>query len=107
MLAVICGWVLFRAETLTHGLYYLRAMFVPTASPYNPRIFLNPVVWTALAAGFLFCGVLSYIMPRLKAILMDDSKVYVWEVLVMPILLILCIICLVSSTYNPFIYFRF
>lgn len=107
MLTVICGWVLFRAETLTHGLYYLRAMFSPTASIYDIRIFLNPLVWTTLAAGFLFCGVLSRVIPRLNAVLMDDSKVYVWEILVLPVLLVLCIICLVSNTYNPFIYFRF
>ena len=107
MLTVICGWVLFRAETLTHGLYFLRAMFVPTASPYNTRIFLNPVVWSALAAGVLFSGILTCVMPRMKSVLLDDSKVYGWELLEMPVLLVLCIICLVANTYNPFIYFRF
>ena len=107
MLVVVCGWVLFRAETLTHAGYYLRAMFVPTSSSYDIRIFADPLVSGALAAGFLFSGVLSYIMPRMKTVLQNDSKVYAWEIPVLPVLLVLCGICLAANTYNPFIYFRF
>ena len=107
MLAVICGWVFFRADTLTHGVRYLHVMFVPTGSPYDIRIFLNPMVETALLAGVLCCGILHRFLPRLKAVLMDDARVYFWEPVVLPVLLVLCIICLVANTYNPFIYFRF
>ena len=107
MLIVVCGWVLFRAETLTQGFHYLRAMFVPAASSYDIRIFLNPLVWSALAAGVLFSGVLSYILPQMKTVLQNDRQVYWWDFLTTPVLLILCIISLVANTYNPFIYFRF
>ena len=107
MLAVVCGWVLFRAETLTQGFHYLRAMFVPAASSYDIRIFVNPLIWSAMAAGFLFSGVLTYILPQMRSALLNDRQICGWDFLVMPVLLILSIISLLSNTYNPFIYFRF
>ena len=107
MLAVIGGWVFFRAETLAQGVQYLRVMFIPAASPYRIGIFLNPVVWCALIGGVLFCGILQRLCPRLKTVLTDESRIYSWEYVLMPALLVLCVISLVANTYNPFIYFRF
>jgi len=107
MLAVICGWEFFRAETLTQGIHYLHTMFIPAASPYRIGIFLNPPVWGALTAGVLFCGILQRLCPGLKTVLTDESRIYFWEYVLMPVLLVLCVISLVANTYNPFIYFRF
>ena len=71
------------------------------------EFFLNPIVWCALTAGLLFCGVLVQLFPRLKTVLTDESRIYPWELVLMPILFFLCVISLVANTYNPFIYFRF
>ena len=107
LLAVICGWVFFRAETLRQGLYYLRVMFVPKESPYHAGVFMNPPVLTVLFFALLFCGLLQRWVPRLKNALYDDDRIGAWEVLLLPVLLFCCIVCLAANTYNPFIYFRF
>ena len=57
--------------------------------------------------GVLFCGILQRLCPGLKTVLTDESRIYFWEYVLMPVLLVLCVISLVANTYNPFIYFRF
>ena len=59
------------------------------------------------AAGILLCGPVQALLPKWKAMLYREDRVYAAECAVQLVLLFLCVMSLVSSTYNPFIYFRF
>ena len=79
---------------IASGKYSLMSRF----KEHKLRLFLLEV---------LFCGILVQLFPKLKTALTDESRIYPWEMALMPVLLFLCVISLVANTYNPFIYFRF
>lgn len=112
LLAVVLGFVLFRADTLTQAGYFIKAMFgfgaaggvgyamaVQMLSPYYLFIFLvaligaTPLpkkVWLRLASG--------------------EKSAKVMELLGMLlcfVVLLASFMALASNSYNPFIYFRF
>ncbi len=106
-LMLVCGWVLFRAETLSSGWTFLRRMFTVHGSPYGFSAVCPVPVLVILGLAVILCGPLQALCPKLHAALFDETKVGAWEFLVLPALLFLSMICLVAGTYNPFIYFRF
>ena len=107
MLVVICGWVLFRAETLTQALAYWHKMFIPakmeTITPFWGREFQ-----LALVLAILSCGIISVLYRKFSERFKIGDNILA---LIKPIccigILYLSIILLASNTYNPFIYFRF
>ena len=109
LLCVLFGWVIFRAPGLREGALWLRAMFQPTAgSAAFPLVrFLDAKRLAFAAAGILLCGPVQALLPKWKAMLYREDRVYAAECAVQLVLLFLCVMSLVSSTYNPFIYFRF
>ena len=61
-----------------------------------------------LLFSILLSGILQSILQRIKRNEFFESEKITWiDDFAMPAMLIVCIICLVSGTYNPFIYFRF
>ena len=109
MLCVVLAWVLFRAPGLRAGLLWLRAMLVPTAGSgaYPVARYLDGRILLLLAAGLLLCGPLQQALPRLKAALYSRRVPGKAQTAALLGTLFACIMLLVSSTYNPFIYFRF
>ena len=105
--AFVIGWVLFRAENLTYACDYIKNMFglikehdIAFDLPY----YIDNGEIAAIIVGIL-CA-----MPIFKNMLVfkNKSKLYhgvinVWLI----ILFILSSAAVASSTYNPFIYFRF
>ena len=97
---IVIGWVFFRSDSMGLAVQYLGSMFTSTV-PLN-RFVIEYLLrfWPYL----LFGVVLSVpIFPRLQA-------TRVWRVLELPVLaglLLLCMMNLLASSYNPFIYFRF
>ncbi len=101
-LSVILSFVIFRADTMTAAARYLAAMFVPgSASP--ALALLDPYTLMILGVALLF----SFpIVPRVRAWADAHHLDWIGYAISIPLLL-LCVISLASSTYNPFIYFRF
>ena len=94
MLAVMLGWVFFRADTLDQALHYLSALAGAGEAGSLARYAGNSVL-TALAVG----SVLSVMPIKLNSrpVLQAASV----------LLFLVAAFNLASGTYNPFIYFRF
>ena len=119
LLAVLVGWVFFRAETLGSAWEYLKAMFgfgsgagIPTpAMPLNSEVILcmflgallsaAPQLWSRKAAGLLAYrvtpGAEAAAMPNLSLIDMG----------LLCLVFLLSCIALAGGTHKAFIYFRF
>ena len=109
MLAVVVGWVLFRADNLSAAGNYLLTMFglkgaalVDTMAVFHFREYLVP-----LCAGLL-CS--TPIFRRLR----ERAENRGWETayglcdgLIQLLLFVVGLSCLVMNAHNPFIYFNF
>jgi alginate O-acetyltransferase complex protein AlgI len=116
ILAVMVGWVFFRATSLAQALDYLAALSGlrrgdPQAQPWT--MYCNPLLLTAIAAGVVgstpWIPVLGALRRRSEA----RGRIAVAAVLDTVGLLGSCLLLLLSMlelagrSYNPFIYFRF
>lgn len=113
LFVVLIGWVFFRADGLANGLKYIKAMFAPGKQLVaNIVAILNSRTFVVMLIGILLCGIAQVAIVRLKKNKKFDN---IWSKRVVrfgePVLLVsimvVSIAMLVSSTYNPFIYFRF
>ena len=109
LLAVLFGWVLFRAPDLAYAIGYWGRMLVPhTAGAACTALrFLDGRTILLLALGILLCGPAQTVLPRLRSALFDQEDTGWAQVALLMALFLYCIVLLVSNTYNPFIYFRF
>lgn len=104
MALVAIGWVLFSGETLAESVSYLGSMFgfgagfVDESTKYYLSSYLLPLTLMCLSAF----GVFRF-LPRPK----KNEWRFAYQSAGYLVLFVLCIICLVSDTYNPFLYFRF
>lgn len=104
MLLVMCGWVLFSAPDLTGAVLYLKAMFGGAAGWTDGNgAYLLSTNLAVLALG-AFCAT-----PLYRKVLdhVDPKWVSRAKVVTYPLLFALCVVFMVSETYNPFLYFRF
>ncbi len=107
MLVVIIGWVLFRSPDLDYAINYLKIMFgltQPYSIGYSVLFYLTPMTITMLAiAGISSLPVIRYMENKFKSI----SLQYIIQNVLTIILFLISILFIATSTYNPFIYFRF
>ena len=106
VLVFVLGWVLFRANDLSHALDLYKLMFSYKESIFTVRYFFYPQTLVCFVFGILFSGLFQSLFPKIKEIIFS-SKIYILESIIQFILLFICIMYLVNGTYNPFIYFRF
>ena len=111
VLAVTVGFVIFRADTLTEGLWFIRQMF--TGWHFAPesmslvRQQMHPLFIAALAAAVIAC---CPVVPALKTALDKKKGQKALETFADVLSLaglLLCLLSLAGGAYNPFIYFRF
>lgn len=109
IVVVTIGWVFFRIENIQDAFAYVTKMiptFGPSQSIYSISEFVGNKEIIVLIAAILFCGVgkngLEKVYPAYV-----KFKYSFWEISLCTVLTILCIMQLVSGTYNAFIYFRF
>ena len=112
LLAVMIGWVFFRADSLMGAFLYLRAMaglgtLEPTA--FAPSFYLTPELILALAAGVVGSMPIGLMFERWRT---RASATPVWifdTVAVAAFCLILAasMLQVAAGSYSPFIYFRF
>lgn len=105
MLIVMIGWVFFSAENLSSALSYIKSMFGLYGNAFTDstsRYLLSENIFSVSVMILCATGVFA-LLPRVKnfrfnTILMSAGYIGIF---------ILCIIYLISETYNPFLYFRF
>lgn len=108
MLVTVLGWVVFRAETLSSAVLMYGGMFGVSGFATDgiftllQRSGVSGLFVLAMLAGFWF----AYPHEKLKDHLMRGSGRIIGDVLSV-LLLLVCMLCLAASSYNPFIYFRF
>jgi alginate O-acetyltransferase complex protein AlgI len=120
LFVVIMAWVLFRADDFTYAWGYYKAMFSVRSIQLNYNvldIFLNDQVYFLLIIAVISSTrIWVVIYDRLEKLtrLFNANQINITRVIFTFALLffILCIMLLsstslISSTYNPFIYFRF
>ena len=110
LIIVLVGWVLFRADGLMDALRYLRVMFLPASVKcyFDYSMIVNIknilIIIIAIILSGIGHGVLNKLKCKEKIVRFYGKYI---EVFVIFILMFICIMMLASSTYNPFIYFRF
>ncbi len=105
MLCVVLGWVLFDFTKLQEMGAYFANLFTAQHSLYSADAVTLLLTHLPL---FIFAVVFSVPTARTVFTRCKDTRVYrVLEPVIGAAAFVLCIASLVSSTYNPFLYFRF
>jgi alginate O-acetyltransferase complex protein AlgI len=121
LVVVAVGWVFFRADSLPTALGYLEAMVSPgrvvTLKP-DLAVLLHAQSIAALVAGSLLAfPLVPWLLARVnapwaterqeRANRLDTTAVRALPASLLLASFVLCIALLVSTTLNPFLYFRF
>ena len=107
MIIVLLGWVLFLNMKPDVTLLYLRGMIIPAeVTTLSVSSFLSVKLIIVLAACVLCASPLAKKLLEKAEESRRLSTVVVRSVLALAVLA-LCVVLLMSDTYNPFIYFRF
>jgi alginate O-acetyltransferase complex protein AlgI len=99
------GWVLFNLTDFTQLTHALRTMFVWQSSSLGQVISTDSAVLYGviyLPLALLFSFPVAKKLPKPKTALGEGIACAGYGVI-----LVVCILCIISSSYNPFIYFRF
>jgi alginate O-acetyltransferase complex protein AlgI len=116
LLVVMIAWVFFRSETLSQAQTYIYTLFNMTAYQTSAYQFYQVISYEALYAFIMALFLSMPIYPWFKNKLIIKSsntnyKLFLFvnlpEFLLMFSLFFISILKISSSTYNPFIYFRF
>ena len=106
LFVVMIGWVLFRADSLEVAGDILARMFWPSDGRLGGE-FIDPLGWLVMVIGILTAG------PWLGRTLLSDggpessTARQLRAAVAVSVLAGICFVALFSTTYNPFIYFRF
>lgn len=105
MFIVIIAWVFFRANSLGDAIIYVGNMFGIGATSFADSAVVSNIKATASILVFGIIGM----TPCVKNIIirLRNSKFRIVETIWVMILFILSLLQVISSTYNPFIYFNF
>jgi alginate O-acetyltransferase complex protein AlgI len=116
MVLVLVGWVFFRCETLTHAAAFLSAM-AGAGAPGNPedwRAALDPHVAIAIAVGAIasvgaFAGFHDGVLAAWRARQAAAIEVgyQLGRLAFLALIALGSTLTLISSRFNPFIYYRF
>ena len=115
-LVIISSWVFFRADTLTQAMDYFSAMANianwHTATFLYAQTLSNESIYV-FAIGLIFSlPIYTWLKHHLttfseNSTLKVVALIYIPRLTILSVLLMLSILKVASSTYNPFIYFRF
>ncbi len=101
IILVMVGWVFFRIEGFSSALRYLGSMF-----GFSGRL-LGPLEFSSLDCLILLAGMIASV-PWGEALKIKlNRRVKILQTVMLFALSGINMLLLVSSTYNPFIYFRF
>ena len=105
MLVVMIGWVLFSKESFSEAVDYIKAMLCLSGNAFFDSSAMYYISTAGLSIVIMSLSALGYFakMPRIKNYRFNVITTAVGYTLVF----LLCVIYLISETYNPFLYFRF
>lgn len=103
---VIIGRILFRAESLSDAYVYLKSVFGLNGNAFSDGLFAG---WLSQNVILLIIGAIlcTPVIKRLSEKTKDILAVRIISVIGLCVLFVLSVASLVSSSYNPFIYFNF
>lgn len=108
MFVVNIGWVFFRVDKLSDSFSYIGKMLAPwlyTKSDYSVFEFVTPQMIFVIILGVFGSGIVKRLGE--KTGLEAKLKYSTAEIIYCAAIFFLSLLSLASSTYNPFIYFRF
>lgn len=108
ILIVNIGWVFFRIEDIKLAFSYIIRMLFPwqyVVSDFHIKEFVNPYIFFICICAILGTGGIQHLC--IKNGVESKWKNSVLELVYCMVILIFSFFSLTSSTYNPFIYFRF
>jgi alginate O-acetyltransferase complex protein AlgI len=108
-LITLVGWVLFRADTLTHAVNYLGSMFSLDFRPGEIVPGVKFYVILVLAVLFSFQGLIRGMEGWQEKVLSPEQpkRKLVWMTAFSVLFFIISVGAITSTGFNPFIYFRF
>ncbi len=113
MLVVMLGWVLFGIVDLRQFSEYLAVMFGANAgafTAYGLRFYLTNQMSFYMVVALLACIPWKVVWNRISKKQLPQNVMFFAEIIKRVGLLVLLAICfmyIINSSYNPFIYFRF
>lgn len=107
MFLVMLGWVLFRSDSISQAIEYVRQMFSGTGSDAMLIMAMPARLMVIFPLGLLFAGVLQRLVGKQYEKVKSALPVRICDLCAQTAILILSILMLVNGTYNPFIYFQF
>ena len=106
LLAVMVGWVFFRAENLPEAAVYCRRLFDFSNNASLPlQEFITFFSGALMLAAILLAGPIPCIKYFRNESSRETLRRYDW--VIQPLILAAALLMLAGNTYNPFIYFRF
>lgn len=110
MLVVMIGWVFFRADTIEEALQYIGRMFnLYPASQIGFTViwYLDKYIIVILCIAIIVSlGVLRRITDIINSRI-KDGVLLLGQSMILVFLIVISLIYVMTSTYNPFIYFKF
>lgn len=109
LMAIVVGWTLFRADTISEGIGFLQVMFGLHHEEYIPfglGYYLNGYNVFILAIALLLAMPIGRIVADSKFVSEKPCGILLRNIFLLATF-VLSVAALASSTYNPFIYFRF
>ena len=109
-LLVMIGWVIFRADDLAHATAFLKGMFALNTPWYAPSLSQEFYLYSSIAALSSFLAMIPKVESIQQRILLTTGSSILSRIVKLSVSILLFIFCLsmiVSSGFNPFIYFRF
>ncbi len=102
---VLLGWVFFRLETLPYAISYIKIMFIPSFDNWYAHLplFSRDTVFYLLCGLVLSTPIYLKIFAKAETTYVTRAMRYAFQYL----LFLVSISYMVSSSFNPFIYFRF
>ncbi len=110
IIAVIIGFVIFRADSLTYGIKYIGQMFAGGVKDNSyttmMSLFTPSFICTLIIGAVATCPIIPFIKKKAQGAKAYNGLCIAGYVVTL-LLFFMCIMTLASNSYNPFIYFRF
>lgn len=110
LIIVIVGWVLFSKNTLKEAVDYIKVMFgIGDYSFINgyTTFYLKNYIVVLIVAIILSTPIIKWLKDNRSLGNVVDTVITMTRPIILPLALIISILYLVNSTFNPFIYFNF
>lgn len=103
---VIMGWVLFRSNSLTDAFVYIKSMFGLNGNPFSDGMFVGSLEQNAIML-LIGCFSSTPLFVKAKEKIKGNIVLDIAHCTALIALFVFSVSSIVSSSYNPFIYFNF